>query len=54
MKVPFQTVDVFTDRQFGGNPVVVIPDARGLSGAQMQTIANEFNLAGDNVRFASG
>jgi len=39
MKVPFQTVDVFTDRQFGGNPVAVIPDARGLSGAQMQAIA---------------
>jgi predicted PhzF superfamily epimerase YddE/YHI9 len=28
MKVPFQTVDVFTDRQFGGNPVAVISDAR--------------------------
>jgi predicted PhzF superfamily epimerase YddE/YHI9 len=27
MKVQFQTVDVFTDRQFGGNPVAVIPDA---------------------------
>ena len=45
MKVEFQTVDVFTDRQFGGNPVAVIPDARGLSEAQMQAIANEFNLA---------
>ena len=45
MKVQFQTVDVFTDRQFGGNPLAVIPDARGLSGAQMQAIANEFNLA---------
>jgi trans-2,3-dihydro-3-hydroxyanthranilate isomerase len=45
MKVQFQTVDVFTDRQFGGNPLGVIPDARGLSDAQMQAIANEFNLA---------
>jgi trans-2,3-dihydro-3-hydroxyanthranilate isomerase len=45
MKVQFQTVDVFTDRQFGGNPVAVISDARGLSDAQMQAIANEFNLA---------
>ena len=45
MKVQFQTVDVFTDRQFGGDPLAVIPDARGLSGAQMQAIANEFNLA---------
>ena len=45
MKVQFQTVDVFTDRQFGGNPLAVIADARGLSDAQMQAIANEFNLA---------
>jgi trans-2,3-dihydro-3-hydroxyanthranilate isomerase len=45
MKVEFQIVDVFTDRQFGGNPVAVISDARGLSGLQMQAIANEFNLA---------
>jgi trans-2,3-dihydro-3-hydroxyanthranilate isomerase len=45
MKVTFQTVDVFTDRQFGGNPVAVIPDARGLSDVQMQALANEFNLA---------
>jgi trans-2,3-dihydro-3-hydroxyanthranilate isomerase len=45
MKVQFQTVDVFTDQQFGGNPLAVIPDARGLSDAQMQAIANEFNLA---------
>ena len=45
MKVQFQTVDVFTDRQFGGNPLAVISDARGLSDAQMQAIANEFNLA---------
>src|ERR1700681_2946321 len=41
----FVTVDVFTDRRFGGNPLAVIPDAMGLSGAQMQAIANEFNLS---------
>jgi trans-2,3-dihydro-3-hydroxyanthranilate isomerase len=45
MKVQFKTVDVFADRQFGGNPLAVISDARGLSDAQMQAIANEFNLA---------
>ncbi len=45
MHVAFRTVDVFADRQFGGNPVAVIADARGLSGEQMQAIANEFNLA---------
>jgi trans-2,3-dihydro-3-hydroxyanthranilate isomerase len=45
MKVPFLTVDVFTDRKFGGNPLAVIPDAQGLSTEQMQSIAAEFNLA---------
>ncbi|HYD06843.1 MAG TPA: PhzF family phenazine biosynthesis protein, partial [Reyranella sp.] len=45
MKVPFQTVDVFTDRKFGGNPLAVIPDAEGLTSEQMQSIAAEFNLA---------
>uniref|UniRef100_UPI003F723BFA PhzF family phenazine biosynthesis protein n=1 Tax=Bosea sp. (in: a-proteobacteria) TaxID=1871050 RepID=UPI003F723BFA len=39
------TVDVFTDRQFGGNPLAVITDAQGLSGERMQAIAAEFNLA---------
>jgi trans-2,3-dihydro-3-hydroxyanthranilate isomerase len=43
MQVSFVTVDVFTDRRFGGNPLAVIPDARGLSDAQMQAIAREFN-----------
>jgi trans-2,3-dihydro-3-hydroxyanthranilate isomerase len=45
MRLTFVTVDVFTDRQFGGNPLAVIPDATGLSPAQMQSIAAEFNLA---------
>jgi trans-2,3-dihydro-3-hydroxyanthranilate isomerase len=45
MKLQFFTVDVFTDRQFGGNPLAVFPDAKGLSTAQMQAIAAEFNLA---------
>ena len=41
----FETVDVFTDRRFGGNPLAVLPDARGLSDAEMQSIAREFNLS---------
>jgi trans-2,3-dihydro-3-hydroxyanthranilate isomerase len=45
MQIPFITVDVFTDRKFGGNPLAVVPDAAALSGAQMQAIATEFNLA---------
>lgn len=41
----FETVDVFTSRQFGGNPLAVITDARGLSSSQMQSIAAEFNFS---------
>lgn len=42
---PFVTVDVFTDRRFGGNPLAVFPDARGLSDTEMQALAAEFNLS---------
>ena len=45
MKRQFVTVDVFTDRKFGGNPLAVFPDAQGLSTAEMQAIAAEFNYA---------
>ncbi len=45
MEIHFITVDVFTDRKFGGNQLAVVPDAAALSGAQMQAIATEFNLA---------
>jgi len=41
----FVTVDVFTDRRFGGNPLAVFPDARGLSDSEMQSLAAEFNLS---------
>jgi trans-2,3-dihydro-3-hydroxyanthranilate isomerase len=42
---PFVTLDVFTDRKFGGNPLAVFTDARGLSDEQMQSLAAEFNLS---------
>jgi trans-2,3-dihydro-3-hydroxyanthranilate isomerase len=45
MKLSFVTVDVFTGTQFAGNPLGVVLNAEGLSGAQMQAIAAEFNLA---------
>jgi trans-2,3-dihydro-3-hydroxyanthranilate isomerase len=45
MKLDFVTVDVFTDRQFAGNPLGVVLNAEGLSAGQMQAIAAEFNLA---------
>ena len=41
----FVTLDVFTDTRFGGNPLAVFPDARGLSDAHMQALAAEFNLS---------
>jgi len=41
----FVTVDVFTERRFGGNPLAVFPDAEGLSDAAMQALAAEFNLS---------
>ncbi len=45
MRYAFWTVDVFTDREFGGNPLAVIPYANGLTDEQMQLIAREFNLS---------
>ncbi len=41
----FVTVDVFTAKMFGGNPLAVVLDAEGLTPAQMQSIAREFNYA---------
>jgi trans-2,3-dihydro-3-hydroxyanthranilate isomerase len=45
MQRRYVTVDVFTDRPFGGNPLAVVLDAEGLSTAQMQAIAREFNYS---------
>jgi trans-2,3-dihydro-3-hydroxyanthranilate isomerase len=45
MQRRYITVDVFTDRAFGGNPLAVVVDADGLSTAQMQAIAAEFNYS---------
>ncbi|MBD1202789.1 MAG: PhzF family phenazine biosynthesis protein [Rhodobacteraceae bacterium] len=41
----FRTLDVFTTRAFTGNPLAVVLGADGLSTAQMQTLAREFNLS---------
>jgi trans-2,3-dihydro-3-hydroxyanthranilate isomerase len=45
MQRRYVTVDVFTDSPFGGNPLAVVLDAGGLSTAQMQSIAREFNYS---------
>ena len=41
----FHTLDVFTDRMFGGNQLAVFPEAPELKTALMQAIAREFNLS---------
>lgn len=41
----FVQVDVFTDRIFGGNPLAVFLDGRGLVDGEMQAIAREMNLS---------
>jgi trans-2,3-dihydro-3-hydroxyanthranilate isomerase len=41
----FHTLDVFTDRPFGGNQLAVFPEAPELTKDEMQRIATEFNLS---------
>lgn len=41
----YVTLDVFTDRRFGGNQLAVFPDARGLTDAEMQSLAAEMNYS---------
>ncbi|HWM49298.1 MAG TPA: PhzF family phenazine biosynthesis protein [Xanthobacteraceae bacterium] len=43
MKLPFATLDVFTERRYAGNPLAVVFDADALDGAAMQAIAREFS-----------
>jgi trans-2,3-dihydro-3-hydroxyanthranilate isomerase len=45
MQRRYVTVDVFTKRVFGGNPLAVVLDAEGLTTSQMQAIATEFNYS---------
>src|SRR5215212_206100 len=44
-RLRYHLVDVFTDRQFGGNPLAVFTDGAGVSGELMQLIAREMNLS---------
>ena len=45
MSYEYCTLDVFTDQRFGGNPLAVVLDARGIDDATMQSIAREFNYS---------
>jgi trans-2,3-dihydro-3-hydroxyanthranilate isomerase len=44
-RLHYHRVDVFTDRAFGGNPLAVFTNGRGLEAETMQAIAKEFNLS---------
>jgi trans-2,3-dihydro-3-hydroxyanthranilate isomerase len=44
-RLHYHLVDVFTDRAFGGNPLAVCTNGRGLTTETMQAIAKEFNLS---------
>jgi trans-2,3-dihydro-3-hydroxyanthranilate isomerase len=44
-KLSYRIVDVFTDRMFGGNPLAVVLDGRGVSDREMQALAREMNLS---------
>ncbi|MBC7930231.1 MAG: PhzF family phenazine biosynthesis protein [Rubrivivax sp.] len=44
-RLHYHRVDVFTDRAFGGNPLAVFTNGRGISTETMQAIAKEFNLS---------
>lgn len=45
VRIPFKTVDVFTNVPFKGNPVAVVLDANELTTEQMQQIASWTNLS---------
>jgi trans-2,3-dihydro-3-hydroxyanthranilate isomerase len=45
MHLDFYTLDVFTEKRFGGNPLAVVLDAEALTTEQMQLIAREFNYS---------
>lgn len=54
MSLQIYQVDAFTDRPYGGNPAGVVPQAAGLSTAQMQKIAMEMNLSETAFIFPGG
>lgn len=45
MKYDYVILDVFTRDKLAGNPLAIVMKAEGLSDAQMQAIAGEFNLS---------
>ena len=44
MRYDFMILDVFTEKQFGGNQLAVLTEARGITPDAMQMIAREFDF----------
>ena len=44
MRYDFMILDVFTEKQFGGNQLAVLTEARGITPDAMQLIAREFDF----------
>jgi trans-2,3-dihydro-3-hydroxyanthranilate isomerase len=53
MRYRFLICDVFTNQRFGGNQLAVLPEASGLSDADMQQVAREFNFSESTFVFPS-
>jgi trans-2,3-dihydro-3-hydroxyanthranilate isomerase len=45
ISLPYEIVDVFTDRPFTGNPLAVVYGAESLGSDQLLALAREFNLS---------
>ena len=52
MERSFVTVDVFTDRRFGGNPLAVVLDAQGLETATCKD-RRRVQFGGNDIRAAA-
>lgn len=53
MRYHYRLLNVFAESTFGGNPLCVFEDARGLDDATMQTITRQFNLSETTFLFPS-
>ncbi|MEP6941257.1 MAG: PhzF family phenazine biosynthesis protein [Rudaea sp.] len=50
----FRVVNVFAEQRLAGNPLAVVEDAQGLSDAEMQALALQFNLSETTFLLAAG
>ncbi|MDO9194301.1 MAG: PhzF family phenazine biosynthesis protein [Undibacterium sp.] len=51
--IKYRLLNVFAETKFGGNPLAVVEDGRGLNDQEMQLIARQFNLSETSFIFPS-